>query len=99
MCNGFAIYSFTFSSINSLEIIWTIFQLSNITGFKFYLFTLLGLLPGQLVGICIGASLRSMKDVLDDNRISTFTYLLALFQVSHSEYSANNAPEIMAQNV
>ncbi|KAK5638587.1 hypothetical protein RI129_012882 [Pyrocoelia pectoralis] len=59
----------------------TIFAIGNIKNRTLYTASILGLLPGQTVGVYIGSSLRSMQDVLDHHDISTVTYMLGAVQV------------------
>jgi len=59
----------------------SIFALSNISGEVYHVASLLGLIPGQVVGIYVGSSLRSMQDVLEKPQFSNFTYVFGAGQL------------------
>ncbi|XP_031332090.1 transmembrane protein 64 isoform X2 [Photinus pyralis] len=52
----------------------TIFAISSVSDRTLYIASVLGLLPGQTVGVYTGSSLRSMRDVLENHEISTLTW-------------------------
>lgn len=58
----------------------TIFAVSNV-GSIYFVASFIGLLPGQIVGIYVGSSVRSMQNVVDKHEISTTTYALATGQL------------------
>lgn len=59
------------------------FQISNISGFKYHLASGLGLLPAQLINVYLGSSLRSMQDVLEDKSTAATGYVVFGFQVNN----------------
>ncbi|KAL1501258.1 hypothetical protein ABEB36_006613 [Hypothenemus hampei] len=58
-----------------------IFAISNVNAKVYHTASLLGLFPAQLVVVYIGSTLRSMQDVIENNHITSTTYLFAALQV------------------
>ncbi|XP_018330053.1 protein maelstrom isoform X2 [Agrilus planipennis] len=63
----------------------SLIRVSNVNTKIYHMASLLGLIPGQLVGIYVGQSLRSMQDVLENQKhFSYFTYVFAAAQLIFS---------------
>ncbi|XP_050299549.1 transmembrane protein 64 [Anthonomus grandis grandis] len=59
----------------------TIFALSNVSAKVYHIASLLGLFPAQFVAVYVGSTLRSMQDVIENNHISSTTYVFAALQL------------------
>lgn len=59
----------------------TIFGVSNVHKHSYYLGTLIGLLPAQLINVYIGSSLRSMHDVFTNHSTAWASYGVFGFEI------------------
>lgn len=67
--------------MNNFKSIKVLLQLSNVSAKVYHIASLLGLFPAQLLAVYGGSTLRSMQDVIENNHISSTTYIFAGAQV------------------